>query len=252
MPAERPRLIHKPARRNGPLHVRYRPRTFDTVIGHRAQVQTLAQLVQARAVQSFLISGPSGVGKTTLARIAAQELGCRNDGLLEIDAATYSGIDSIRHIQSLMRYRPFGSPVRCIVMDEAHRLSGSAWDALLLSIEEPPDYVFWLFCTTDVWRVPETIQTRCVHVKLEPLSDHELKGLLKDVMAREQIRLAPGIVNQIVRVARGSPRQALVLLATVEAGLLKAAPQTSGYEQTIKDAQPKRNHQAVERNPYRR
>lgn len=202
-----------------PLHVRYRPKTFDAVVGNRPQVQALAQLVEARAVQAFLLSGPSGVGKTTLARIAAHTLGARHDGLLEIDAASYSGIESIRDIQSLTRYRPWDSPVRCVVMDECHQLSAKAWDALLRSIEEPPLYVFWIFCTTAFAIIPETVQTRCAHIVLDPLSDHDVKRLLADVTARERVHLSRSEINEIVAAARGSARQALVLLATVAAGL---------------------------------
>src|SRR5262245_22989066 len=116
MADRRPRVQHKqaPAASKSPLHVRHRPITFDTVVGNHDRVQTLAQLVQARAMQAYLLSGPSGVGKTTLARIVATELGCQNDGLHEIDAATYRGIDNIRQFQDLMRYRPWNSPVRCV------------------------------------------------------------------------------------------------------------------------------------------
>jgi DNA polymerase-3 subunit gamma/tau len=219
MTNDRPRLQYK-VHPDGPLHVRHRPTTFDQVVGNRAQVEAFGRLVKTRTMQAYLLTGPSGVGKTTLARIAAAELGCGdgdNGGLLEIDAASHSGIDRLRHIQEITRYGFF--PPRCVIMDECHRLPPKAWDVLLKSIEEPPRHLFWMFATTAPLWVPDVIHTRCVHVALKRVADHDLRQLLKDVVARERMRLTGNDINAIVRVARGSPRQALALLATVEAGL---------------------------------
>jgi len=196
------------------FHESYRPTGWDEVIGNEAQVDALANVIAKRKEQTFLLSGPSGVGKTTLARIGCNQLGCITTNILEIDAATYTGIDDMRGIQELLRYSPFGkSKARAIIIDECHRLSRQAWDSLLKPIEEPPKDVYWFFCTTELAKVPNTIMTRCIHTSLQSIPSDDIRALIIDIARAEQIKLAEGVLGMIVKQANGSPRQALVNLA---------------------------------------
>ncbi len=196
------------------LHVAYRPRDWSEVVGQSAAVASLKKQIEKGQTQSFLLCGPSGTGKTTLARIAAEKLGCPEQNVLEIDAATYTGVDDMRKIHDLLRFKPFGADkTRVIILDEAHRLSRNAWDSLLKAIEEPPDGVYWFLCTTEVGKVPDTIKTRCIAFTLKEVRDKDLERLVTEVAEVEKLKLADGVLGVILKQAHGSPRQALVNLA---------------------------------------
>lgn len=198
------------------FHVKYRPTTFDDMIGHDAAVAAVMALIERKASRAFLFHGPSGVGKTTLARIVARELGAQPKDVLEIDAATHTGIDNMRAVQDMLQYMPFGKgKLRAVLIDEAHRLSGNAWDSLLKAVEEPPPHVLWLFCTTQPDKVPLTIRTRCSVIGLKSMKDDQLYALVDDVCRKEKITLQKGFADMIVREAMGSARQALVNLSLV-------------------------------------
>ena len=133
------------------LYVKYRPQHLDDVTGQDEVVKVLKGLVERNDTHAMLFTGPSGVGKTTLARIVALDLGCveENGGIMEIDGATYTGIDKMRSVQDGTQYQPFGKANhRCVILDECHRLSGQAWDSLLKVVEEPHSHMSWMFCTT--------------------------------------------------------------------------------------------------------
>jgi DNA polymerase III subunit gamma/tau len=198
------------------LHTKYRPKTFDQILGHREIVRSFRRVLRKREQHTFLLVGPSGCGKTTLARIAARELGCQGGNLVEIDAATHTGVDEMRRIMDLTQYSPMsGGMVRCFIIDEVHRLSLQAWESLLKSLEEPPEHVFWFLCTTNRGKVPVTIQTRSVTYNLKPIGDDPIRQLLLQVVKAERFETSEQVLDLIVERANGSPRQALVLLAAV-------------------------------------
>jgi DNA polymerase III gamma/tau subunit len=191
------------------LYNEWRPRLFKHVFGQAAVVVALQAALKQRSTQSFLFSGPSGVGKTTLARILANKLQCQ---LTEIDGATYSGVDKMREIVSSVQYVPFGERGHAVIIDECHRISAQAWDSSLKAVEEPPPGVHWLFCTTNPGKVPDTIQTRALHLRLKPLARDTLSRLVEEVAQRASIALEPTIIQLVVAEAHGSARQALVNL----------------------------------------
>lgn len=197
------------------LHRKYRPDCLDEVVGQDAVVNSLASVIEDHRSNSFLLCGPSGCGKTTLARIAADMLGCDHSTLIEVDAATRTGVDDMRSLQEGLRYKPLGkSSAKAIIIDECHMLSKSAWNSMLKVVEEPPEHVFFFFCTTEPGKVPKTIQTRCSTFTLKLISDQILTRLVKGVAKQEKISLKDDVLKIIVSEAGGSARQALVNLAS--------------------------------------
>jgi len=202
-----------------PLHIRYRPQTLGDVIGQRTAVTALENLLSGTTrPHSYLFTGPSGVGKTTLARILAKEFDVERHGIVEIDAATHSGIDNMRSIKEVVSTANFGrNPRRLLILDECHALSAKAWQSWLKIIEEPPSHLYIAFCTTEAGKVPRTIKTRCHAFDLKLVPTKEIVKFLDEIIFAEgedkARQLSDSSLRAIANKAAGSVRQALVYLS---------------------------------------
>jgi DNA polymerase-3 subunit gamma/tau len=189
---------------------------FSAVIGQPEAVSAATQAIKHNGQHSFMLTGPSGTGKTTIARIMANEFAGQDStvaNIEEVAAADHTGVDAMRSVVQRLQFRAIGSsPIKSIILDECHRLSGSAWDVLLKPVEEPPSHVYWFLCTTEPGRVPKTIQTRCARINLKPVGEQQLFDLLCQVVDREKLSTPDAIIEAIAEGSNGSPRQALTFL----------------------------------------
>jgi DNA polymerase-3 subunit gamma/tau len=199
------------------LITKYRPKSFDDVVGQDAVVRSLKNAVQQKSSKTFLFSGPSGTGKTTLARIAAQQLGCAPADLLEVDAAKCTGIDDMRAVTDGLLYKPLGEgAVKAVIVDEFHAASKAAAQSLLKILEEPPAWVYWFLCTTEPGRVLDSIRTRCARYDLKTVPYTILLDFLNTIADKEKVpvsELTDLVISLCAKEAVGSPRQALANFA---------------------------------------
>lgn len=217
---------------------KWRPQKFEDVIGQRGAIDTLKNAIEAgRLAQSFIFAGPRGVGKTTTARILARALNCvngptgepcgvcdacveiaegRDVDVQEIDGATYTGVDAVREvIVEPLGIAPMRDRFKIFIIDEVHRLSKNAFDALLKSIEEPPPHAKFMMATTALDQVPVTIQSRSQVFELKALGFPQIKQQLKDITGKENVTIEDAALALVARAAEGSMRDALSALDQV-------------------------------------
>jgi DNA polymerase-3 subunit gamma/tau len=198
------------------LHTKYRPDDFQDVLGQQHVVDSLKDVLSRDACHAFIFQGPSGTGKTTLSRIIARTVGCGPGDIIEVDAATNTGIDAMRSITENIAYSTLGaSKSRVYIIDEAHALSKAAWQSLLKSVEEPPKHVYWCFCTTESGKIPDTIRTRCNVYELKPVKPSLIFDLLKGVAEVEGLTVSDEVIDFVASKSSGSPRRGLTYLAQV-------------------------------------
>lgn len=201
------------------LALKYRPKSLDEMVGNGETIEILRNLLSGRANQpvphSILFHGETGCGKTTLARIIAAELGAKGADIREIDSADFRGIDTIRDIRKQSVYRPLEGACRVWILDEVHRLTGDAQSALLKTLEDTPKHVYFILCTTDPQKLLPTIRGRCAEFQVRPLSEKEMKILLRRITKAEGESLPKEVYDQIVQDSLGRPRNALQILSKV-------------------------------------
>src|SRR6516165_7984751 len=209
---------------------KYRPQRFADVVGQEHVTQTLANAVaQKRIAHAYLFCGPRGTGKTTIARIFAKCLNCSSgpkidfddndervreitDGrsldVLEIDGASNNGVEQVRELRETCKYAPAKSPFKIYIIDEVHMLSTAAFNALLKTLEEPPEHVKFMFATTDPEKVLPTILSRCQRFDLRRIPAAQIAKHLTLIAGKEKVKIAPEALYAIARGAEGAMRDA--------------------------------------------
>ena len=215
---------------------KYRPQKFSEVIGQEHVTRTLQNaLQQGRTAHGYIFSGHRGIGKTTVARILAAALNCRSSDrpvaepcgvcescteiragnavdVIEIDAATNRGIDEIRELREAARYRPARDRFKIYILDEAHQITDAAFNALLKTLEEPPDHIVFMLATTQPEDIPQTIRSRCQHFSFRAVKFIDIVSQLRDLVGREKIEADDDALALLAEAGDGSMRDALSIL----------------------------------------
>ena len=239
---------------------KYRPQRFSDVIGQDHVTRTLLNaLAQNRIAHGYIFSGHRGIGKTTIARILAAALNCRNEigsalrptpepcgvcescteirqgnavDVIEIDAATNRGIDEIRELRDAARYRPARDKYKIYILDEAHQITDAAFNALLKTLEEPPDHIVFMMATTQPEDIPQTIRSRCQHFSFHAVKLDDIVGQLRAIATAENISAGDDTLALLAEAGDGSMRDALSIMdqAIASAPLIDSQPALSADE----------------------
>jgi len=222
------------------LYRKYRPQKFAELVGLESVRKTLlSQIKDKKVAHAYLFSGPRGTGKTTTARILAKAINCpeikagepcgncgvckqveegRYLDLIEIDAASHRGIDDVRALRERIKLAPSVGQYKIYIIDEAHMLTPEAFNALLKTLEEPPAHVIFILCTTESYKLPETIRSRCQRFNFERASVKHIVGRLADICKKEEVQLDEGELVEIAKASGGGFRDAETLLEQVITG----------------------------------
>ncbi len=235
------------------LALKYRPQTFEELIGQQLAAETISNAIKSnKSANAYLFTGIRGVGKTTFARIVAKSLNCINSpeklckenfcenclsiiesnhiDVLEMDAASKTGVDDVRDLIEFSRYGPTSGKYKIFIIDEVHMLSKQAFNALLKTLEEPPEYLKFIFATTEIKKIPVTVVSRCQRFDLSRIKSNELYNYLKQILIKENAKASDDALKLIVKLSEGSVRDALSLL---DRGLIAAS---DDKELTLKKA----------------
>ena len=216
------------------LALKYRPQTFDDLIGQEVVSETITNSIKADKIpNAYLFTGIRGIGKTTIARIVAKTLNCSNGienkckvkcdncdsiassnhiDVLEMDAASKTGVDDVRDLIEFSRYGPTSAKYKIFIIDEVHMLSKQAFNALLKTLEEPPEYLKFIFATTEIKKIPITVVSRCQRFDLSRIKSSELFEFIKKIKDKENGKVTDDALKLIVKISEGSVRDALSLL----------------------------------------
>ena len=217
------------------LALKYRPKTFKDLIGQEVVAETIYNSIKYnRLANAYLFTGIRGVGKTTIARIVAKSLNCSKGidqlcidepcenckeisnsnhiDVLEMDAASKTGVDDIRDLIEFSRYGPTSAKYKIFIIDEVHMLSKQAFNALLKTLEEPPDYLKFIFATTEIKKIPVTVISRCQRFDLSRINSQDLFKFIKEVKNKENGKINDEALKLIIKISEGSVRDALSLL----------------------------------------
>ena len=213
---------------------KWRPKEFDDLVGQEPIMRILKNAItQGKIAHAYLFSGPRGVGKTSSARILAKAMNCKegptpvpcgvcgsctaiNDGssidVTEIDGASNNSVDDIRDLRERVKYASSGGKYKVYIIDEVHMLSGSAFNALLKTLEEPPSHVIFVLATTEMKKIPATVLSRCQHMPFRRISGNVIRARLKQISDTEGIHISPSALGLVARAADGSMRDSLTIL----------------------------------------
>ena len=217
------------------LALKYRPQTFEDLIGQEVVSETIINSIKANKVpNAYLFTGIRGIGKTTTARIVSKSLNCLNGienlckdklcenceaiansnhiDVLEMDAASKTGVDDVRDLIEFSRYGPTSSKYKIFIIDEVHMLSKQAFNALLKTLEEPPEYLKFIFATTEIKKIPITVVSRCQRFDLSRIRSGQLFEFIKEIKDKENGNITEDAIKLIVKISEGSVRDALSLL----------------------------------------
>lgn len=198
------------------LYRKHRPASFEEVVGQNHVTSVLSEQVKAGKVpHAFLFGGARGLGKTSIARIFAKELGTSSKDIYEIDAASNNSVEDIRTLTDNVHTLPFESPYKVYILDEVHMLSKSAWNAFLKTLEEPPAHALFILATTELEKIPDTVRSRCQVFELKRPTRKVLAEHIETISRKENRTLDAGAVELIALLADSSYRDALSLLEKI-------------------------------------
>ena len=202
------------------LYNKYRPKELSQVIGNKEIVSYLKTIIDepGKRPNTYLFHGPTGCGKTTLARILSKEFGCSSGDMseMEINTASFRGIDTVRELITKSKYRSFGVSGKMVwIIDEVHKMTNDAQNAMLKLLEDPPKKSYFILCTTDPNKLLPTVRGRCIELGVKPLNEDQMERLIKGISKAEGQKIKSIVRDQIIQDSFGLPRNAIQILEKV-------------------------------------